>query len=354
MDSKDNIRHWAPSVRMHLALWQLLSNLDFSIEEDGSARLHHLASPEDRPQGEDAAVCRKRYEIVAVKRPDVDFFRAQTKLVEDWAELRDERTAEILAQLTPQFPFWNSVADLQLDRRAHTLELMWLALSFASYVEMRFKHALACARPDAYSAKVQPIIPVPGHGSFPSGHATEAYMMAHLLENLLINGNELRAQLQALAERTSINRTVAGVHFPVDSMVGRCLGNTLAEYFLTMTGKCAFWRARTFDVEKLKIKQTDDFAQPKQLPKGEQVNYTMSAADLERVHAVMWFWEQADAEWPKAGQMDVNRLAFDVGKAPASSAPIDAGSSIAPGPGIGQGEAPVQSSYRKGNGRATA
>ena len=34
------------------------------------------------------------------------------------------------------------------------------------------------------------------------------------------------------AARIAINRTVAGVHFPVDSMAGQLLGLTVAEYFI--------------------------------------------------------------------------------------------------------------------------
>jgi hypothetical protein len=35
-----------------------------------------------------------------------------------------------------------------------------------------------------------------------------------------------------LASRVAINRTVAGVHFPVDSIAGCLLGLTLGEYFV--------------------------------------------------------------------------------------------------------------------------
>ena len=40
-----------------------------------------------------------------------------------------------------------------------------------------------------------------------------------------------RTQLIRLASRVAVNRTVAGVHFPVDSAAGCFLGLTLGEYF---------------------------------------------------------------------------------------------------------------------------
>ena len=40
--------------------------------------------------------------------------------------------------------------------------------------KMRFKHGFACQRPVELSPQVQPMIPTPGHATWPSGHATEA------------------------------------------------------------------------------------------------------------------------------------------------------------------------------------
>ena len=111
----------------------------------------------------------------------------------------------------------------------------------AIFVEMRFKHGLACRRPHEYSPQVQPIILTPAHGTLPSGHATEAFTAALVLWRLLrdadtkpYNHSSWGKQLMRLAARIAINRTVAGVHFPVDSAAGALLGLTLGQYLVNL------------------------------------------------------------------------------------------------------------------------
>jgi hypothetical protein len=106
---------------------------------------------------------------------------------------------------------------------------------------MRFKQALACYRPVEYNAEVQPMITTPGHGTFPMGHATQAYAVAHVLKKLLklhsanVGHKRVIDQLDRQAARIATNRVIAGMHFPVDGMAGRMLGVALGEYFY---GRC--------------------------------------------------------------------------------------------------------------------
>ena len=244
MGRAEALSQWAPHIRQHVLLFDLIAALRFEADSS-TARLKHVAA-------NTAGTAATLHPIAEIRRPDTRVFESQVRLVESYAELREERANEILSQLTPQWAFWNSAANLRLDRRPKTMELIGLALSLASFVEMRFEHALACPRPSDYATSIQPIIPVPLHGSLPSGHATEAFIVVHVLEQLLPHGGGFATRCERLAERTSINRTVAGVHFPIDSQAGRMLGQSLGEYLLCLCRRdvtapsAGSWNSRCF------------------------------------------------------------------------------------------------------------
>ena len=105
---------------------------------------------------------------------------------------------------------------------------------------MRLKQALASRRRNEYSPQVQPMILTPSHSSFPSGHATETFMSAIVLWKLLqAAGGTARLlhssptprrrgyAVHAAGLSRRVNRTIAGVHFPIDSAAGAVLGLTL-------------------------------------------------------------------------------------------------------------------------------
>ena len=78
------------------------------------------------------------------------------------------------------------------------------------------------------------VIPTPEHGSWPSGHATQAFTAATVLAAL--QGGAGRVEVMAdsqtfrLAARIAANRTVAGMHFAADSAAGAMLGITIGRY----------------------------------------------------------------------------------------------------------------------------
>jgi membrane-associated phospholipid phosphatase len=261
-ESKENLRLWEPWVRASIFDFELVSYLHFfPVAQDtttaGPMALKHLdlstvATPEF-------------VDLVAISAPTVAIFENQLKFVNNYADLRGDRAPEIMTQMGGAAAFLSSIAFLSPSRTPFTYELIAAAVRLANFAEMRFKHCLACRRPHEYSPQIQPMILTPGHSSFPSGHATETFISALVLLRLLraaaaaivaAGGQTPYAdplwgtQLMRLASRVAVNRTVAGVHFPVDSAAGALLGITLGEYLVHRCKGDANYDAYTFDGTK--------------------------------------------------------------------------------------------------------
>lgn len=271
---------------------ELLSGLRFSVNQAKESVTLGFVDLNKKPL--------KDLALAKLVRPTEKIFKQQLDLVANYSELRDDRGAEILAQVNGGGPFWASVIGLTAHRHKYTAELLDLAMSLATHVEMRFKHAFACPRPVELSPQIQPMIPTPGHASWPSGHATEAYLTCALLQALMPHGSKYQEQLERLAARIAVNRTVAGLHYPVDSAVGRLLGTALANFFIARcTGDKV--HERGFDGPKFhgpkdsvidfdpRISMTDN--------KSHYYEYSSASAAIAASPLMAFMWKKAAAEW---------------------------------------------------------
>jgi hypothetical protein len=260
IDDAQQMERWEAWVRAYVAIGEMLQGISFQPSTNGFQVWSSLSASSSSSSL-----------IAEVGRPQAKTFRKQIPMVLSWAELRDDRATEVLAQIDPQYAFWASIVFLHPERTRRTLELINMVLQFCVYVEMRFKHALGCYRPVEYNAEVQPMITTPGHGTFPMGHATQAYAVAFVLKKLLgldsttITPHKRKIlqmvidQLDRQAARIATNRIVAGMHFPVDAMAGRMLGVALGEYFY---GRCMgpqTFMSRTFITGGIDTDPTVDF-----------------------------------------------------------------------------------------------
>jgi len=288
IDDAAQMPRWEPWVRAYVAVGEMLQGISFQTT---------AASLQVRASGS---------LIAEIERPQESTFAAQIPMVLSWAELRNERATEILAQIDPQYAFWSSIVYLHPDRTRRTFELINMVLQFCVYVEMRFKHALGCWRPVEYNAQVQPMLTTPGHGSFPSGHATQVFAVAHVLKSLLklkstkATHAKIIEQLDRQAARVATNRVVAGVHFPVDSMAGRMLGVALGEYFV---GRCIGgqkFMGRKFIAAGIDGAATTDFNpfNAAQALNGPSPFYShAAAAAIGKSPLMQAEWLAAQAEW---------------------------------------------------------
>jgi hypothetical protein len=147
------------------------------------------------------------------------------------------------------------------------------------------------------------MIPTPGHASWPCGHATEAYLTCALLQALLPRGAKYREQLERLAARISVNRTIAGLHYQIDNAVGRLLGTALADYMVARCKTGAKINERGFDGRKFQDANGNviDF-DPRVSMEDNQSGYyellpatgTVAASPL-----LQFMWKKAADEWKR-------------------------------------------------------
>jgi membrane-associated phospholipid phosphatase len=278
------VRDWGSAPSSALALIELMKSIDF--EELGPQGLRLQAR-------DDKGALRP---LLTMQCPDLDFFRGQLWMVDRDAVLRDTRVAEVLTQVTTPLSYFATVVNLQAGRHPHTLALVDVALKFAYAVGMRFKHAFAVPRPSDLSALMQPMIEVPQHASYPMGHAIEAHLIAGLLSRLvpgLGTGSAARRALRRNAYRIAYNRVIAGLHYPIDAIPGRLLGDALAVY-VSALGKDAAWKSAQFDVANLPADATmgetdDEFV---------GLNCTQPSGDMPKASPIFQeLWKQASEEW---------------------------------------------------------
>ncbi|NND19024.1 MAG: phosphatase PAP2 family protein [Silicimonas sp.] len=192
-------------------------------------------------QNGQATLSVRGHALVTLFRPAKEVFRQQLAMVRAYADLRSDRVAETINQTYDLLSFFGMVGHLSSSRNVNTLAVLSSVLRLAIHVEMPFKHFCRSPRPIDYAPQVQPMIQTPDHSSYPSGHAIEVFcaatVMARLMTGIgpkdaLVGGdaeNQIAAMPFRLAHRIATNRSIAGVHFPVDSAAGAVLGCALGE-----------------------------------------------------------------------------------------------------------------------------
>jgi hypothetical protein len=174
-----------------------------------------------------------------------------------------------------------------------TLELMQLALDVAFVVEQRFKHALAVPRPHEINPSVCPALLTPGHGSLPSGHATEAFTIAALMTALLNDDKDTGPTLRRLAQRIADNRQVAGLHYAIDTLAGQLLGTVLGNY---LAARCRNGLVTAGIFDGTLLEGTEVCYETGNPP---DLNAVISGDQLSvyRSEQLYWLWHEARLEW---------------------------------------------------------
>jgi membrane-associated phospholipid phosphatase len=122
----------------------------------------------------------------------------------------------------------------------NTYRVLLIANLIGFYAALYYKGFFNRPRPSQLCPALLPPIPMPGHASWPSGHATQAQLKALCMEHVLdgpLKKDALGAvssNLRALARRVARNREIAGLHYPSDSVAGRELAETIFQHLIDM------------------------------------------------------------------------------------------------------------------------
>jgi membrane-associated phospholipid phosphatase len=123
----------------------------------------------------------------------------------------------------------------------------------ALFVAMNWKSQFSRPRPSQLCPALLPPIAVPGHASYPSGHSTQAHLMALCMGEIfaLLPAAQqplmqpIQADLWVLADRIARNREIAGLHYPSDSAAGVVLANQILPLLIGMDPASAYQKALT-------------------------------------------------------------------------------------------------------------
>jgi membrane-associated phospholipid phosphatase len=135
---------------------------------------------------------------------------------------RADALGEILSQKDEFISYFMGLLGASPASRPQTLRLMHIANIFAGFTAMHFKFVHRRQRPSALCPPLMPPVEVPGHASYPSGHATQARLIAKCAALVLpaTIRPTLSANLLGLAARIARNREIGGFHYKSDTVAG--------------------------------------------------------------------------------------------------------------------------------------
>lgn len=172
----------------------------------------------------------------ALERPDIA--AELENLVTAAANERNEALGEILSQSNEFISYFLNLLTANPGAYPQTTKVLTVASQIGTFVAMYFKGLYKRPRPSQLCPALLPPIVVPGHPSFPSGHSTQAHLMALCMGDVLKELPQQRKvmdDLWTLADRIARNREIAGLHYASDTAAGKALAKATICYLRDST-----------------------------------------------------------------------------------------------------------------------
>jgi hypothetical protein len=173
------------------------------------------------------------------------------------AEERAPAMGEILSQDVEFNTDFMALLAITPGSHPNTYRVLHIASLIGLFAVLYYKGLRDRPRPSQLCPALLPPIPMPGHASWPSGHATQAWLKALCIEHVLqgvvqtsgpltqSDFDAISANLRTLAIRVARNREIAGLHYLTDSDAGRKLADTIAPFLTDMESTTWFGKAVT-------------------------------------------------------------------------------------------------------------
>lgn len=196
-------RYWEPDLRAYLGTIRLLERTEWKEAEI-------VSYPASK----------------SVQQHELDDLR----VMQASPERLDVRQAEILEEANEVSPKFGRMMLFNAKSHPLTTRVVCDMVIGGRPIVMYFKNKFNRPRPSQVDPGIQPLIDVPGHPAYPSGHSFQTHLVALALSEF---APHLKEPLEAAANRVAENREWAGVHYASDSIAGRNLAKSLFPLFKT-------------------------------------------------------------------------------------------------------------------------
>ncbi|WP_262299508.1 phosphatase PAP2 family protein [Microvirga sesbaniae] len=193
-------------------------------------RLHQGTGPLGAPLRRFVWEC---IDIEAPPGPDRTRFEIEQLLaLQNDLQERERRRPDILLEATLDLTAFTRPLSIEGQHGyAATYSLFFTILALCEYVGLIYKDRFGRARPNQFDPRVRPMLPNPGHSSYPSNHAFQCFSIAYAFSSLLPE-HPGSAELFNAAQRVAGNREWAGLHYPSDTQAGKHLARRFLPYLV--------------------------------------------------------------------------------------------------------------------------
>lgn len=118
---------------------------------------------------------------------------------------------------------------LDYNQFPKTAMLLQRAYDDLDIILLQYKKKFDRVRPSFLELSIVPLVDVPQHAAYPSGHSTQVHFLAYVLGELAV---DRRSEFELDAWEVATNREIAGVHYRSDTEAGRTLARQFVDILL--------------------------------------------------------------------------------------------------------------------------